>query len=76
MKFSKDKIIESIQLYLNDLSDYGEEGESDKAESVLDLKTTLEEGEYDVRSLLKETAKKSPENKQIILEFIEYLQNI
>jgi hypothetical protein len=77
MKFSKDKINEYIILYLNDLSDYGDEGEHELAESILNpFKSTIDESEEDVYGLLKETAKNSPEHKQTIIEFLEYLKEI
>jgi len=77
MKFSKDKINEYITLYLNDLSDYGDDGEHELAESILNpFKSTIYESEKDVYGLLKETAKNSPEHKQIVVEFLEYLKEI
>jgi hypothetical protein len=77
MKFSKDKLNEYITLYLNDLSDYGDDGEHELAESILNpFKSTIDESEEDVYGLLKETAKNSPEYKQTIIEFLEYLNEI
>jgi hypothetical protein len=77
MKFSKDKINEYITLYLNDLSDYGDDGEHELAESILNpFKSTIDESEEDVYGLLKETAKNSPEHKQIVVEFLEYLKEV
>jgi len=77
MKLSKDKFTENMNLYLNDLEDYGTEEDTELAESILrPFLTTLEEGEQDLYSLLKETAKKSPAHKQSIKEFIEYVNNI
>lgn len=77
MRFSKDKLNEYITLYLNDLSDYGDDEEYTLAESILNpFKSTIDESEEDVYSLLKETAKNSPEHKQTIIEFLEYLKAI
>jgi hypothetical protein len=77
MKFSKDKINEYIELYLNDLSDYGDDGEHELAESILNpFKSTIDESEEDIHGLLKEIAKNSPEHKQTIVEFLEYLTEI
>jgi len=77
MKLSKDKLTEYINLYLNDVHDYGEDGEYEIIESVLKpITSTLEEGEHDLYNMLKETAKNSSQNKQIILEFISYVNEI
>lgn len=77
MKFSKDKINEYIELYLNDLSDYGDDGEHELAESILNpFKSTIDESEEDIHGLLKEIAKNSPEHKQTVVEFLEYLTEI
>ena len=77
MKVSKDKLTEYINLYLNDVHDYGEDGEYEIIESILKpIVSTLEEGEHNVRSMLKEVAKNSPQHKQSILEFLEYVNEI
>jgi hypothetical protein len=77
MKLSKDKLTEYINLYLNDVYDYGEDGEHELAESVLrPFTNTLEEGEHDLHVMLKETAKNSSKHKQSILEFINYVKDI
>jgi len=77
MKFSKDKINEYIELYLNDLSDYGDDGEYELAESILNpFKSTIDESEEDIHGLLKEITKNSPEHKQTVVEFLEYLNEI
>ena len=73
MKFSKDKLIENLQLYLNDLEDYGDEGEFELAESILSPFTTLDETEENLYETLKSTAKTSPEHKQVVTEFLSYL---
>lgn len=76
MNLSKDKINEYIELYLNDLSDYGDDDEHGLAESILNpFKTTLDESEGNTYDILKEASKQSPEHKQIVVEFLEYLQH-
>jgi hypothetical protein len=77
MKLSKDKLTEYINLYLNDVCDYGDDGEYEVVESVLKpITSTLEEGEHDLHNMLKETAKNSSQHKNIILEFISYVNEI
>jgi hypothetical protein len=77
MKISKDKLTEYINLYLNDVHDYGEDGEYELIESILKpIISTLEEGEHDMHNMLKETAGNSPQHKQTILEFIDYINEI
>ena len=77
MKFSKNKLTEYINLYLNDIHDYGEDGEYEIVESILKpVISTLEEGEYDIYEMLKETAQNSDQHKQSILEFLEYIKEI
>ena len=77
MKVSKDKLTEYINLYLNDVCDYGEDGEHEIVEAILrPIVSTLDEGEHDMHGMLKETAKNSPQHKQTILEFIEYVNEI
>ena len=77
MKFSKNKINEYMGLYLNDLSDYGDDGEHELVESILSLfKTTLDESENDLHNMLKEITKTSPEHKQTMVGFLEYIKEI
>ena len=77
MKVSKDKLTEYINLYLNDVCDYGEDREHKLAESILrPITSMLDEGEQDIHGMLKETANNSPQHKQTILEFIEYVNEI
>jgi hypothetical protein len=73
MKLSKDKLIENLQLYLNDLEDYGDEGEFELAESILSPFATLDEAEENIYEAIKSAAKTSPEHKQIVTEFLSYL---
>ena len=79
MKYSKNKLNEYIELYLNDLEDYG--GDEDNvilAEIALkEFKMLLTESEQDIVSLLKEAKKDSrPAYRIIYKNFIEYLENI
>jgi len=77
MKVSKDKLTEYINLYLNDIHDYGDDGEHEMVESILKpITSVLEEGEHDLHNMLKETAGNSPQHKQTILEFISYINEI
>jgi hypothetical protein len=77
MKVSKDKLTEYINLYLNDVYDYGEDEEYKLTESILKpIISTLEEGEHDIHNMLKEATKSSPQHKQSILEFLEYINEI
>ncbi len=76
MKLSKNKLNEYIILYLNDLSDYGEDNEHELAESVLSSFNILDETEENLYETLKSTAKISPEHKQVITELIEYINEV
>ena len=80
MKYSKSNINEYIQLYLNDLEDYGDDSDNTIiSESVLnDFKILLTESkEQDVTLLLKEAIHNSrPVNRLVYKHFLEYLENI
>lgn len=76
MKLSKNKLNEYIVLYLNDLSDYGEDNEHELAESILSSFNVLDETEENLYETLKSTAKTSPEHKQVITEFLEYINEV
>ena len=73
MKLSKDNLLEYITLYLNDVSDYGEDGEHELAESILSSFNTIDEAEENLYETIKSAAKTSPEHKQIVTEFLSYL---
>jgi len=73
MKFSKNNLIEYITLYLNDLSDYGEDNEYELAESILSSFNNLEESEENLYETLKNTANTSLQHKQVITEFLGYI---
>jgi len=79
MKYSKNKLNEYIELYLNDLEDYGgDEDNTILAEIALkEFKILLTESEQDIVSLLKEAKKDSrPAYRIVYKNFIEYLENI
>jgi hypothetical protein len=79
MKYSKDKLNESIKLYLNDLDDYGDETDDTLlAESILtEFQKLTVESEKDTFEVLKETILSSPdEHKVVYKEFLEYLKEI
>ena len=79
MKHSKDNINEYINLYLNDLEDYGDDNDNILlAESVLNgFKALITESKGDVLTILNETIQKSPKShQQIYRDFMEYLENI
>jgi hypothetical protein len=80
MKYSKSNINEYIQLYLNDLEDYGDDSDNTLiAETVLnDFKMLLTESkEQDMIILLKEAIHNSrPVNRLVYKNFLEYLENI
>jgi hypothetical protein len=79
MKLSKNKLNEYIQLYLNDLEDFGDsEADSIIAESTLgSFSKLLLESEQDVPTMLREAiAKSEPEQREVFEDFLEYLENI
>ena len=79
MKYSKNKLNEYIQLYLNDLEDYGDEGDNVLIVEVAlsEFKSLLVESEQNILSLLNE-AKKDPRPayRVVYKNFVEYLENI
>ena len=80
MKYSKSNINEYIQLYLNDLEDYGGEGDNVQISEIVlnDFKMLLTESkEQDMTQLLKEAIHNSrPVNRLVYKNFLEYLENI
>jgi hypothetical protein len=76
MKLSKNKLTEYIILYLNDVSDYGEDNEHELAESILSSFNMLDETEETLYETIKSTAKISTEHKQVITEFLEYINEL
>ena len=79
MKFSKSKINEWIQLYLNDLEDYGD-NDADFVIAEHTLHTfgqLLVESNQDVPTMLRETiTKSSKEQREVYENFLEYLENV
>jgi hypothetical protein len=79
MKHSKNKLNEYIQLYLNELEDYGGEGDNLVISEIAlsEFKTLLTESEQDVIQLLRE-AKKDPRPayRVVYKDFLKYLENI
>jgi hypothetical protein len=79
MKPSKNKLNEYIQLYLNDLEDYGDsQADLMIAESTLNtFKLLLVESNQDVSTLLREAITKSEhEQREVFEDFLDYLENI
>ena len=79
MKPSKSKLNEYIQLYLNDLEDYGDsQANLLIAESTLNtFKLLLVESNQDVPTLLCEAITNSEhEQREVFEDFLDYLENI
>jgi hypothetical protein len=78
MKLLKNNLNEWIQLYLNDLEDYG-----DSSADLLIAEQTLHtfskllvESNQDIPTLLREAITKSePEQREVYENFLEYLEN-
>jgi len=79
MKHLKNNINEWIQLYLNDLEDYGDnDADFIIAEHTLHtFSQLLVESNQDVPTMLREAiAKSDKEQRKVYEEFLEYLENI
>jgi len=78
MKLSKNNISETIQLYLNDILDYGDTSEYILAESTLSpLKNLILESKSSIKDLLTEVYNKGTKNQQsIIKDFTLYCREI
>jgi hypothetical protein len=74
MKLSKNNLSEIIQLYLNDIEDYGDTSDLVLAESVLNpLKSLILESKTTVKDLLLETYNKGNLKQQsVISDFTLY----
>ena len=74
MKLSKNNLSEIIQLYLNDIEDYGNTSDLVLAESVLNpLKSLILESKTTVKDLLLETYNKGNSKQQsVISDFTLY----
>jgi hypothetical protein len=77
MKFSKNKINEYIELYLNDLEDF-DDTDYTLVESTLNLlKPTILESKKDILETLKTVYNTLPSEKQGVLkDFILYIKEI
>jgi hypothetical protein len=78
MKLLKNNLNEWIQLYLNDLEDYGDNN-ADLLIAEQTLHTfskLLVESNQDIPTLLREAITKSePEQREVYENFLEYLEN-
>ena len=78
MKLIKENLNKYIDLYLNDVEDYGEDTEFLLAESVLSpIKKLLTESKNDGNQILESQLKKaSTYEKEIIEDFMLYVENV
>tara|TARA_R110000868_G_scaffold279233_2_gene539321 strand:- start:134 stop:370 length:237 start_codon:yes stop_codon:yes gene_type:complete len=78
MKLTNENLNKYINLYLNDVDDYGEETEFLLAESVLSpIKGLLVEAKGDGNLILESQLKESSTyEKEIIEDFMLYVENI
>ena len=78
MKLTNENLNKYINLYLNDVDDYGEETEFLLAESVLSpIKGLLVEAKGDGNLILESQLKESSTyEKEIIEDFMFYVENI
>jgi len=78
MKLTNENLNKYINLYLNDVDDYGEETEFLLAESVLSpIKGLLVEAKSDGNLILESQLKKSSTyEKEIIEDFMLYVENV
>jgi hypothetical protein len=79
MKLSKPQLNEYIELYLNDLNDYGcDQDNYLLAEQTLSkFSNLLTESKQDVRKMLNEAITKSDKNvKETYEEFLMYIQEL
>jgi hypothetical protein len=79
MKLSKPQLNEYIELYLNDLNDYGcDQDNYLLAEQTLsEFSNLLTESKQDIRIMLNEAITKSDKNtREIYEEFLMYIQEL
>jgi|TARA_B100001063_G_C16736990_1_gene542598 hypothetical protein len=78
MKLTNENLNKYINLYLNDVDDYGEETEFLLAESVLSpIKGLLVEAKGDGNLILESQLKESSTyEKEIIEDFMLYVENV
>lgn len=79
MKLSKPQLNEYIELYLNDLNDYGcDQDNYLLAEQTLsEFSNLLTESKQDIRKMLNEAITKSDKNtREVYEEFLMYVQEL
>lgn len=78
MNISQDKLNEHIRLYVNDVHDYhDDENHHELVESTLTPFSKLTESGGDFSTMLKEMiAKSTPEDKEIIKDFLTYIKEV
>ena len=79
MKYSRSKLNEHIELYLNDLEDYGDNHyDLVLAESTLhSFRRLLVESNTDVPALLREAITiAKPGQREVFKDFLDYLENL
>jgi hypothetical protein len=79
MKLSKPQLNEYIELYLNDLNDYGcDQDNYLLAEQTLSkFSNLLTESKQDIRKMLNEAITKSDKNtREVYEEFLMYIQEL
>ena len=77
MNISQDELNKHIKLYLNDVYDYDDENYHELVESTLTPFSKLTESGGDFSKMLKEMISKStPEDKEIIKDFLTYMKEV
>jgi len=78
MNVSQDKLNEYIELYLNDVEDYGDEKTYVLTESTLTtLKQLIVESKKDMSLILKEALiNTTPEKREVIKDFMLYIEEV
>ena len=79
MNVSQNKLTNLINLYLNDLADFGDSKQSYiLAESTLNsVKQLIVESKSDIKDILQEEYKKSsPEKQEVLKDFMLYAKSI
>lgn len=78
MSISQNRLQEVLNLYLNDIEDYGSPDEWVLAESALSpFKLLLTENKKPTKKLIQETLNSAkPENRIVITDFLKYFNQI
>ena len=78
MNVSQDKLNEYIELYLNDVEDYGDEKTYVLTESTLTtLKQLIVESKKNMSLILKEALiNTTPEKREVIKDFMLYIEEV